>query len=249
MNKGIVPKQCSEVLWEIPTDFRSDMRVPARIFATAEMMQDIKSDRSIEQLVNVTTLPGIRKMAVAMPDIHEGYGFPIGAVAVTKWPDGAISPGGIGYDINCGVRMLKSDVALDDAKPYLDMLASELSRAVPSGTGRGGRIALDTASMDKVLSEGMDWAVLEGYCEHGDQENIESRGKLENARPDAVSQHARKRGVDQLGTMGSGNHFVEVDYVRPHIRCRYRSQFRAVRGADRGSDPLRVEGARAPGCD
>jgi tRNA-splicing ligase RtcB len=210
--KGIL-KKISDVQWEIGRDFRSDMRVPARVFASEKMIADISRDRSLGQLVNVATLPGIQIAAIAMPDIHEGYGFPIGAVAATEWPDGVISPGGIGYDINCGVRLLRSDLMLADVEPHLARLADEIARAVPSGVGRTGRLSLDVEDLDAVLRDGIDWALREGYANKDDRENIESNGHLTNADPISVSLHAKKRGSEQLGTMGSGNHFVEVDYV------------------------------------
>lgn len=206
-------KKISDVQWEIEPTLRSGMRVPARVFATSRMIEDISRDRSLGQLVNVAALPGIQVAALAMPDIHEGYGFPIGAVAATEWPDGVISPGGIGYDINCGVRMLRSDLTLEEIEPHLDKLADEISRAVPSGVGRTGRFALELYEIDAVMKEGIDWTVRKGYATNDDRQNIESEGRLRNADPEAVSLHAKKRGSEQIGTMGSGNHFVEVDYV------------------------------------
>lgn len=205
--------QISPIEWEIPVSFRSDMRVPARFFASKTMLGEILGDRSLEQLVNVTTLPGIVGAALAMPDIHEGYGFPIGGVAATQWPDGVISPGGIGYDINCGVRLLKSELTRTQLEPFKERLAQGLSRSIPSGTGHGGKMTLDFAELDKVLAQGVGWALNNGYATESDIAHTESRGRLDGADPAAVSDFAKKRGCDQLGTLGSGNHFVEVGFV------------------------------------
>lgn len=203
----------SPVEWEIPATYRHDMRAPARFFASDAMLDAILSDRSLEQLVNVTTLPGIVGAAVAMPDIHEGYGFPIGGVAATLLPDGAISPGGIGYDINCGVRLLTSAITERELGPYKEPLAQALSRSIPSGAGQGGKIVLDDGEMRAVLEEGVSWALARGDALPEDQERIESGGRLTNADPATVSDVAKKRGHDQLGTLGAGNHFVEVGVV------------------------------------
>lgn len=203
----------NDYLWEIPKSFRSDMRVPARAYATEKMLDDIMGDRSLWQLINVATLPGIQKYALAMPDIHEGYGFPIGGVAAMDYETGVISPGGIGYDINCGVRLLKSQMNFKDIEPHLDNLARQMYREIPSGVGKGGRLKLNTKELNEVLKYGARWAINRGYGEDSDDHFLESLGCLENADPDAVSDHAKDRGCDQLGTMGAGNHFVEVDRV------------------------------------
>ena len=208
-----VLNKISDIQWEIPMSFRDDMRVPARIYASEMMLESIGQDRSLNQLVNVTTLPGIQKAALVMPDVHEGYGFPIGGVAATKFPDGAISPGGIGYDINCGVRLLKSDKSVKDIYSFIEPLSKEVYKQVPSGVGKSGFLKLGYKELDKVLSKGVSWAVDEGYASETDIEVIESNGRIPNANPDAVSNHAKERGCDQLGTMGAGNHFVEIDKV------------------------------------
>ncbi|WP_305070095.1 RtcB family protein [Flaviramulus sp. BrNp1-15] len=202
-----------ECLWEIPMSFRDDMRVPARVLAVESLLDDIIEDRSLNQLVNVATLPGIQKSSFVMPDVHEGYGFPIGGVAATKYPDGVISPGGIGYDINCGVRLLISTLNIDDVKDRVEALAKEMYAQIPSGMGKGGNINLSKEDMEQVLSKGAEWAIENGYGIHEDLTYIESNGKLADADPSFVSEMAKKRGTDQLGTIGSGNHFVEVDYV------------------------------------
>lgn len=199
--------------WEVPTSYRGDMRVPARVYTSEAMLDDVVGDRSLDQLVNVTTLPGIQKYAVAMPDVHEGYGFPIGGVAAVDADEGVISPGGIGYDINCGVRVLRSSLTIDDLRPALKKLAHSLAREIPSGVGRGGPLALKGDDLDRVLREGAARAVEIGFGDPDDLERIESRGTLEGADASAVSSDAKRRGGDQLGTIGSGNHFVEVDVV------------------------------------
>lgn len=206
-------KKINYYTWKIPKTYRSDMRVPAFIFATESLLDGVLLDRSIEQLINVTTLPGIVKAAFAMPDVHEGYGFPIGGVAATRYPEGAISPGGIGYDINCGVRLLRSELAIEELKPYLGKLAKRLYSEVPSGVGHAGSIKLEREKLDKVLCEGAHGIVREGFGEQKDTHYLESYGMLQNADPSVISDYAKKRGHDQLGTLGAGNHFIEVDRV------------------------------------
>ena len=197
-------------LWEIPRNYRSDMRVPARVYATEKMLDDILGDRSLEQLINVTTLPGIQKYALAMPDIHEGYGFPIGGVAAFDKEEGIISPGGIGYDINCSVRLLRSKLEIGDIKNRLSDLGQEIYRQVPSGVGRGGRLKLKGGDFDRVLENGASEVVKMGYGKEEDLKHLESEGKIAEADAGLVSHRAKARGADQLGTMGAGNHFVEV---------------------------------------
>ncbi len=203
----------SDVIWEIPKSYRSDMLVPARIFATERMLEEVFNDRSLEQLVNVATLRGIQGYAMAMPDAHEGYGFPIGGVAATLYPDGVISPGGIGYDINCGVRLVRSQLKINDIKDHLSYLAQEIYRMVPSGVGEGGELKLSSQDMDSVLKTGVNWMIKNGFATQDDARHIESNGILENANPDNISKDAKSRGLDQLGTIGSGNHFAEIDIV------------------------------------
>lgn len=212
MEKHQLKKRAS-YLWEIPKDYRADMRVPAWIYAMEPMLDEMFEDRSVQQLINVATLPGIRKAAQVMPDAHEGYGFPIGGVCATQWPDGVISPGGIGYDINCGVRLLTSDLQYEDARPHVKRLAGMLYDQVPSGTGKSGPIKLGKNEMNRMMRRGASWAVNAGYGDEEDIDFLESEGCLEGADSDAVSGRAVKRGNDQLGTLGGGNHFLEVDYV------------------------------------
>lgn len=206
-------KKITDYLWEIPKSYRSDMRVPARVYTKESMFGEISKDRSLEQLVNVTTLPGIVGYALAMPDIHEGYGFPIGGVAAFDTKEGVISPGGIGYDINCGVLLLRSEKTFSEIEPYLHDLGRTIFAEVPSGVGRSGRLSLDDKAFDKVLQKGAAQMIEMGYGEAEDLKHLESEGVLKAADPLLVSEHAKKRGHDQLGTMGAGNHFVEVGAV------------------------------------
>lgn len=206
-------RKLTDTLWEIPTSYRSTMRVPARVYTTERMLDSILGDRSLDQLVNVASLPGVQRYVLAMPDVHEGYGFPIGGVAAVDARTGVISPGGIGYDINCGVRLLRSGATLDDVKPVLRRLAHSIAREIPSGVGRGGPLTLRGDDFDRVLHGGARRAVELGYGDADDLKSIESGGMLDEADPSAVSQQAKQRGADQLGTIGSGNHFVEVDVV------------------------------------
>ncbi|MEK7596101.1 MAG: RtcB family protein [Patescibacteria group bacterium] len=203
----------TEYLWEIPKSFRYDMRVPARIYATEQILKDSLKDRSANQLINLTTLPGIYKYAIAMPDIHEGYGFPIGGVAAMSAVDGVISPGGVGYDINCGVRLLRSEKTAREIKDYLSDLGRSIFQEVPSGVGRGGRLKLKSGELNLVLKKGAVRMIEMGYGRPEDSEFLESNGCLSDADPSLVSERAKKRGADQLGTMGAGNHFVEVGEV------------------------------------
>jgi tRNA-splicing ligase RtcB (3'-phosphate/5'-hydroxy nucleic acid ligase) len=206
-------RRVDETLWEIAADARSDMRVPARVFADAEILDAIRTDLSLEQLANVATLPGIVGAALAMPDIHQGYGFPVGAVAALESPDGIVSPGGVGYDINCGVRLLALPVTADELGERKEALVHELGRRVPAGAGKDGRLAFRGRDLDRVLIEGPAALVERGIGSAADVELTESQGRLEGADPGAVSARARERGAGQLGTVGSGNHFIELQRV------------------------------------
>jgi tRNA-splicing ligase RtcB len=207
-------RQLDATLWEIPASARRDMRVPARVFADSELLDAIRTDRSLEQLQNVATLPGVVGSALAMPDIHQGYGFPVGGLAATEPPDGVVSPGGVGYDINCGVRLLVAAIEARDLGDRKESLVHEISRLAPAGAGREAALKLRPAELDRVLRDGPR-ALLElrGIGTEDDLERTESRGRLDGADPDAVSERARQRGSGQLGTVGSGNHFVEVQRV------------------------------------
>ncbi len=203
----------NRLVHEVPRETRADMRVPVRVFADAALWDQIGHDRSLEQLMNVATLRGITRCAYGMPDMHEGYGFPVGGVAAMSARDGVISPGGVGYDINCGVRLLVSDLEIAEVRPRLEGLVHELSRSVPSGTGRGGPLALTDAELDRVLALGSRALVDRGLALPDDLEVTEAGGSLLRADPQAVSPRARERGRSQLGTLGSGNHFLEVQVV------------------------------------
>ena len=194
--------------------YRPDMRVPVRFFATRRMLEGALGDRSVEQALNAATLPGLVGHVAVMPDVHQGYGFPIGGVAATRFPEGVISPGGIGYDINCGVRLLSSVIPLEDAQPCLEDLVLALDRHCPSGVGvKGGRM-LNSGELEQVCRQGAGWAVKQGFGEAVDLARTESVGCLEGADPAALSRQARERGQGQLGSLGAGNHFIEIDVVR-----------------------------------
>jgi tRNA-splicing ligase RtcB len=198
-----------ETLWEVPAEARAGMRVPARVFADEELFEAIERDGSLEQLQNVATLPGVVDAALAMPDAHQGYGFPVGGVAAMELPDGVVSPGGVGYDINCGVRLLALPLTEAEVGERREALVHQLSRSIPAGAGKrrgggGGR-----AELDAVLREGPRAL---GASED-DLERTESNGRLPGADPSTVSERAHERGAGQLGTMGSGNHFVELQRV------------------------------------
>jgi len=203
----------SEFEWEIPKSYRSDMRVPVRLFSSKELLEDALKDKSLEQAVNSTTLPGLVGYVVVMPDMHQGYGFPIGGVAATRYPDGVISPGGIGYDINCGVRFLASRTRLEESQPYLEDLAKSLVHFCPSGVGGKSNLRLDDDELKKVLTFGSKWVVDQGMGSRMDLQRTEEGGCLTGADTESVSKRAIERGKPQLGTLGAGNHFLEVDVV------------------------------------
>ncbi|MGQ0568789.1 MAG: RtcB family protein [Armatimonadota bacterium] len=199
--------------WEIPATYKPGMRVPGLIFADERMLRTMGEEQAFEQVANVATLPGIVGHSLAMPDVHWGYGFPVGGVAAFDAEEGVISPGGVGYDVNCGVRLLRTDLTAEDVRPRLDDLVNTLFRAVPTGVGIGGRVKVAMAEIDEVLRKGARWAVSQGYGTADDLEVIEAGGALEGADPEAVSTEAKQRGRGQIGTLGSGNHFLEVQVV------------------------------------
>jgi len=203
----------SDYEWELPKSFRTDMRVAVRLFASQKLLAAALDDLSLVQAVNVATLPGLVGPVVVMPDVHQGYGFPIGGVAATEFPHGVISPGGIGYDINCGVRLLSSRIRFEDAIPHLGQLAAALNANCPSGMGKAGRYQLRQSDIDDVCRLGAKWAVKKGMGTMDDLRRTEENGCVEGADPHWVSERAKIRGSDQLGTLGSGNHFIEVDVV------------------------------------
>jgi tRNA-splicing ligase RtcB (3'-phosphate/5'-hydroxy nucleic acid ligase) len=198
---------------EVPRTARSDMRVPARIYADEELWRQIEADRTVDQLINVATLPGVVERVYAMPDAHEGYGFPVGGVAAFGVEDGVISPGGVGYDINCGVRLLVTELQAPAIADRLEPLVHELSRSIPSGTGRGHREGLSPAELEGVLTHGCRWMLEHDRALPADLETTEAGGCFPQAAACEVSERARQRGANQLGTIGAGNHFVEVQRV------------------------------------
>ncbi len=206
-------KQIDDVRWEIPQDFRRGMRVPARIYADAEMLNDMGKDLTLEQAVNVTFLQGIYKYSITLPDGHQGYGFPIGGVAATDAETGVISPGGVGYDINCGVRLLQTSMEKKDVEPKLREIVEALFRNVPSGLGSTGHVKLTPAQLDEVLERGAQWAIENGFGWKEDLERLEEKGCMAGADAKKVSAEAKHRGFPQLGSLGSGNHFLEVQKV------------------------------------
>ncbi len=206
-------RRISDVVWEIPKEYRSDMTVPARLYASERMLDHILKDRSIEQLVNSATLPGLVKYAIAMPDIHQGYGFPIGGVVASRTSDGVISPGAIGYDINCGVRLLGSHIDREELGDALADLATAIYKNCPSGVGKGGHVPLTVNELEELMVEGARWALRRGFAREEDLPRTEESGRLESADPSKVSKKAKKRGKDQVGTLGAGNHFIELDEV------------------------------------
>ncbi len=213
----------SDYEWEIPVSFRQDMRVPVRIFATRHLLNQVMEDKSLEQAINSATLPGLVGWVVVMPDMHQGYGFPIGGVAATRYPEvgkpgkgvesGVISPGAIGYDINCGVRLLASQIELKQVEGFLADLANAINRNCPSGVGEKGELRLSESELERVCREGSHWALKAGYASEMDLAHTEESGRLEGADPEKVSPRAKERGRPQLGTLGAGNHFIEVDVV------------------------------------
>ncbi len=206
-------KKINEFEWEVPVNFNKNMRVPVHLFMSAELLDQSLNDHSIDQAINTASLPGVVRAVVVMPDMHQGYGFPIGGVAATEFPDGVISPGGIGYDINCGVRLLSSNIQLENVNHLMKELAVALHHICPSGIGSQGDIRLDSNELRKVCEQGANWALKNGYATKEDIKRTEEKGCIAGAEYQHVSERARKRGLDQLGTLGSGNHFIEVDVV------------------------------------
>ena len=210
---GAALKKIDDYRWEIPQGYKPGMRVPGLIYADEAMLAHIKEEQALEQVANVAFLPGIVSRSMAMPDIHWGYGFPIGGVAATRVSDGVISPGGVGFDINCGVRLLRTALTEEEVRPRIEVLLDSLYSNVPSGVGSEGRLRLKVHEIDSVLMKGAGWAVERGYGEAGDLEVTEEGGSMAGADPQRVSTKAKQRGAPQLGTLGAGNHFLEVQAV------------------------------------
>jgi tRNA-splicing ligase RtcB len=200
-------------LWRIPPEAKPGMRVPALVVADEALMAQIRTDASLEQLANGATLPGIVRAALAMPDIHQGYGLPVGGVVATDAEHGVVSPGAIGFDINCGVRLLRTGLKADEVAPRLATLVDALYATIPTGVGSQGRVSLGPAELGQVMVKGAAWPVERGWGDPEDVEHLESEGRIPGAEPEAVSEQALARGRRQLGTLGSGNHFLEVQVV------------------------------------
>ncbi len=198
----------SENVWQIEKSGK--MKAPGVVYASDELMEDIRDDESLKQVVNVATLPGIINASYAMPDIHQGYGFPIGGVAAFDLDDGVISPGGVGFDINCGVRLLSTDILASDFESKKDGVLHSIHRSIPTGVGRGHSEKISDDVLDEILTKGARWAVENGYGEKEDLEHCEENGEMKNASPQNVSSRAKSRGKPQVGTLGAGNHFIDI---------------------------------------
>lgn len=218
-------KKISQYKWMIPKGYKPCMKVPGIIFADEEIMNMARRDNTPDQVANVACLPGIVRAALAMPDLHWGYGMPIGGVAATVYPSGVISPGGVGVDINCGVRLLRTNLKKKDIQKVLPEIMDSLFREVPCGVGVGGPLKLSRKELRKVLEKGVIWAVEQGFGWPEDPERVEEHGAMEGANPDAVSDVAYQRGQPQLGSLGAGNHFLEVQYVEEIFDERIASAF------------------------
>ncbi|MGB9664860.1 MAG: RtcB family protein [Ignavibacteria bacterium] len=210
----MIIEKLTDYKYRIPKSNFPFMRVDGIIYADETLLEAIKNDKTIEQIANTASLPGIVGYSLGMPDAHQGYGFAIGGVAAVDLKEGVVSPGGIGYDINCGVRLLATDLEFDDVKSKIEELVKQLFHEIPSGTGRGGDLKLSYPELDEVMKLGIDWAIQNKFARPEDKEFIEENGRLPNANPDMVSNKAKERGRDQLGTLGSGNHFAEVQIVQ-----------------------------------
>ena len=207
-------EKISDWLWELPVTFKPGMRVPGRIYASEKMLEHIASDNALDQVANVAFLPGIQKYSLAMPDIHWGYGFPIGGCCATDPHDGGvISPGGVGYDINCGVRLMRTNLKQAEVQPRIKDLVAQLFRDIPCGLGRGSDLRVSLADERACVRKGADWAVEHGFGQPEDLDFIEERGRLPDAEPAHLTDRALERGQGQLGSLGSGNHFMEVQVV------------------------------------
>jgi len=212
------PSKIADYIWEIPRDFKAGMRVTARVIASDSLWAGM-DEGVINQITNVACLPGIVGHAWCMPDGHWGYGFPIGGVAAFDTEVGIISPGGIGFDINCGVRMIKTDLTIDEVLPKQKQLIDTLFSNIPAGVGKSGFVRLNRPEFEKLLISGAAWCLSNGYAWDSDLDHIEQKGKLPDADPSAVSERAYKRGLSQIGTLGSGNHYLEIQSVKFEDDC------------------------------
>jgi len=209
----LTPKKIGDMTYQIDVDSSKGMQVPVTIYADQGLVEKIVAGRTIQQAINVSTIPGIQKHSIVLPDGHEGYGFPVGGVAAMDAEEGMISPGGVGYDINCGVRLVKTNLSEDDVRPKLKDLVTDLFKSIPSGVGSKGSVRLSPSQLDEVLVKGVSWAIDQGYGTNDDADVCEENGQIANANPNKVSERARKRGAPQLGSLGSGNHFLEIQKV------------------------------------
>jgi tRNA-splicing ligase RtcB len=207
------PKKIAENQYLIEADSNIGMKVPVKIYANEKLLQKMLSDRTIMQAKNVASIPGIVGQSIVLPDGHEGYGFPVGGVAAMDAKEGMISPGGVGYDINCGVRLLRSNLTEEIVRSKLKELVNDLFSSIPSGVGSKGSVKLNNSQLDEVLVRGVNWAIDNGYGSSDDSDVCEENGQIQNADPNKISDKARKRGAPQLGSLGSGNHFLEVQKV------------------------------------
>ncbi|MFQ6095623.1 MAG: RtcB family protein [Candidatus Bathyarchaeia archaeon] len=212
--RNVPLERIDKFTWRIPRSYKPGMRVPGMVFADEELIEKIKTDRTLEQCANVAHLPGIYKYSITLPDGHEGYGFPIGGVAATDYEEGVVSPGGVGYDINCGVRLLTTNLSEKDIHPKIGELIDVIFRNVPCGLGSRRRdFRVTTHELDRIITEGIQWIIDRGYGWPEDVEHCEETGHMEGADPSKVSSTAKKRGLTQIGTLGSGNHFLEIQRV------------------------------------
>ncbi len=211
---SLIPKKIRDMEYRIEADSNKGMKVPVTIYADEKLIEKMTTDRTISQAINVSTLPGVQKHVIVLPDGHEGYGFPVGGVAAMDAEEGMISPGGVGYDINCGVRLIRTNINEKEARLKLKDLVTELFNSIPSGVGSKGAIKLSFSELDEVLVRGVGWAIDHGYGSNDDAEVCEENGQIKNADPNKVSPTARKRGAPQLGSLGSGNHFLEIQKVQ-----------------------------------
>jgi tRNA-splicing ligase RtcB (3'-phosphate/5'-hydroxy nucleic acid ligase) len=206
-------QKIGENKYQIPKSYKAGMKLDGIIYANDELIKNMKNDQTLEQVANVAMLPGFLSHSIAMPDAHQGYGFCIGGVAAADINNGVVSAGGVGFDINCGVRLLSTPFEEKEIIPKMKELIDQLFRDIPTGTGKDGRIKLDKNELDAVLKDGARWAIIKGYATETDVEHIEDHGMLKHANSDSVSVKAKERGKDQLGTLGSGNHFLEIQVV------------------------------------
>ena len=210
----VIPlKKIRDDVWEVPQSYKEYMRVPARVYAAEALLEKMKSDLTLQQTINIASLPGIEKYSMVMPDGHQGYGFPIGGVAATDFEEGVISPGGVGYDINCGVRLIRTNLKESDVRPHLSEILDSLFDYIPAGLGLSGKVKLSYSQLDEVLLGGSKWCIDNGYGWEEDIERTEEGGRLKAASIDKIDEKSKKRGSPQLGTLGSGNHFLEVQVV------------------------------------